>query len=156
EALIKMKRGTKPIEERRADRARRAAETAVAEAAAREEVEGRFAVVAERWLREHIERNRAPKYVYEVRRMLRHDILPHCGDWPIRSFTRADVNNLLDAKARRRERPLKGAQGGAAIQANRTLTRLKTLFAWAAAQDLVNADPTAGVMFRAAEVARDR
>jgi integrase len=66
------------------------------------------------------------------------------------------VNELLDAKAGRRERARKGTTGGSGIQANRTLTRLRTLFAWAAAQDLVGADPTAGVLLRGRERARDR
>jgi integrase len=156
DAMAKMKRGTKPLDERRAERERKKAEAEAAETAAREAVEGQFKVVAERFLTEHIERNCSRKYAAEVRRILEHDVLPRWGGRPIRSIVKHDINELLDAKASRRERERKGAEGGAATQANRTLTRLKTLFAWAAAQDMIDADPTAGVLPRAKEKARDR
>ncbi len=87
---------------------------------------------------------------------MEHDVLPRWGERPIRGITKHDVNELLDAKASGRERARKGSTGGSAIQANRTLTRLRTLFGWAAAQDLVDADPTAGVLLRGKERARDR
>jgi integrase len=156
EAILKMKGGVSPVAERRDEAKRRRAEAEREAAAEREAVEGRFAVVAERFLAEHIERKCSPKYAVEVRRILEHDVLPRWGDRAIREITKADVNDLLDAKASIRELPRKGTNGGAGIQANRTLTRLRTLFAWAAAQDLVNADPTAGVLPRGKERTRDR
>jgi integrase len=87
---------------------------------------------------------------------LEHDVLPRWGERPIRSITKQDVNDLLDAKASRRERPRKGTKGGAALQSNRTLTRMRTLFAWAAVEDLIDADPSAGVLPRGEERDRDR
>jgi integrase len=155
EALLAMKAGTKPLEERRTKAAQRKAAAEQEAAAEREAVEGRFAAVAERFLAEHIDRKR-PKYATEVRRIFAHDILPRWGERPIRSITKADVNDLLDAKARTRELPRKGTDGGAGLQANRTLTRLRTFFAWAAANDFVDADPTTGVLQRGKEVSRDR
>jgi integrase len=115
-----------------------------------------FSAAAERFLREHVERNNAPKYAAEVRRILEHDVLPRWCARPIREITKHDVNDLLDAKAERRERARKGFKGGAAVQANRTLTRLRTLFRWAAGMDMITADPTAGVRTRIKEKARDR
>jgi integrase len=82
--------------------------------------------------------------------------LPHWGSRPIREITKTDVNDLLDGKASRRERPRKGTDGGAAVQSNRTLTRLRTLFSWAKAQGLIEADPSAGVMPRGKETTRSR
>jgi integrase len=156
-AILKMKGGTRPLEERRAEKQRRAAEAAAAEAAARAAVEGRFAAVAERFLAESGKaKGWAPKYAKEFRRLIEHDVLPRWRDRPIRSITRQDVNDLIDAKASRRERPRKGMAGGAAIQANRVLTRLGTLFAWAAASGFIDADPTAGVLRRGKETQRDR
>jgi integrase len=150
-AFSKMKGGTRPIEERRAESARR---VAAVEAAA---VEGRFAAVAERFLDEFGRaKGWAPKYATEFRRILDHDIIPRWGERPIRSITKHDVNELLEAKASSRDRARKGMQGGAAIQANRTLTRLRTLFAWGVAQELIDVDPSAGVLARAKEQARDR
>ena len=46
--------------------------------------------------------------------------------------------------------------GGAAVQAGKMLTRLRTFFGWAVANDLVPADPTAGVRRPAKEAQRDR
>jgi integrase len=155
-SILKMKGGVNPVEERRADMARRAGEAARAEGAAREAVEGRFAVVAERFLVEHVERNCSPRYAAEVRRILEHDVLSRWGERPIRGITKHDVNELLDAKASRRERPRKGTEGGSAIQANRTLTHLRTFFGWAVGQDLIDADPSAGVLPRGKERTRDR
>ena len=155
-SMAKMRGGTKPLDERRAERERKKATGEAAEAAAQEAIEGRFAVVAERFLAEHIERKCQPKYAAEVRRILEHDVLPRWADRQARGITKHDVNELLDAKASRRERARKGTTGGSAIQANRTLTRLRTLFAWAAAHDLIDGDPTAGVLLRGKERTRDR
>jgi integrase len=162
DAIAKMRAGTRPLDERRADRERREADRLAVEVVEREAAEGLFEVVAERFIAEGWRwRNKrqkpwAPNYAAEVRRLLEHDVLPHWRGRSIRSLTKHDVNELLDAKARIRERPRKGTTGGAAVQANRVLTRLRTLFAWAASQDLIDADPSAGVLARGAERARDR
>jgi integrase len=115
-----------------------------------------FGRVTDRFLREHIERNSVPKYAAEVRRIIEHDALPVWQARPIGSITKHDINDLLDLKAARRERKRKGRKDGAAIQANRLLTLLRTLFRWAVDMDLVAADPTAGVRRRIKEKARDR
>jgi integrase len=140
--------GVNPVDVRRAAEAE---EKAKAEAAALT-----FGRVTDRFLREHIERNSAPKYAQEVGRILDHDVLPCWQARPIGDITKHDVNELIDAKAARRERKHKGRKGGAGIQANRVLTLLRTLFRWAIAMDLVAADPTAGVRRRIKEKARDR
>jgi integrase len=156
QSMVKARAGNNPVEERRAKKAQRAADQVAAAAAAKEAVEGRFEAVAGRFLQEHIERNCSSKYAGEVRRIFERDVLPRWGGRAIRSITKHDVNELLDIKASRRERARKGTEGGAAIQANRTLTRLRTFFAWAAGQDLIDADPSAGVLLRGKERARDR
>jgi integrase len=160
-ALLKMKAGAKPLDERRAEKAQRAVEATAATAAACEALEGRFDAVVGRFLAESRTpppRNKpwAPNYAAEVRRIMNHDVLPRWGDRPIRSITKHDINELLDAKASTRERRQKGTNGGAAVQANRTLTRLRRLFAWAAARDLIDTDPTRGVLARGEERSRDR
>jgi integrase len=72
------------------------------------------------------------------------------------SITKADVLLLLNDKATSRERPRKGATGGAVFQANRILSRLSTFFKWAQSNDLVTVDPTNGVRKVAREKPRDR
>jgi integrase len=161
-SMLKARAGVNPTEERRSAAVAAEADRVAKEAAAHEADVGRFEAVAERFLTEGRRwRNKrqqpwAPNYAAEVRRILEHDVLPHWRGRPIRSLTKHDVNELLDAKARTRERPRKGTDGGAAVQANRVKTRLSTLFAWAASQDLIDADPSAGVLLRGAERSRDR
>ncbi len=62
------------------------------------------------------------------------------------SITRQDVADLLDGIERR----------GSPVQANRTLARLKTLFAWAVREEIIENDPTARVEKVVKERARDR
>jgi hypothetical protein len=95
-----------------------------------------FGEVAERFIREHIERNSAPKYAREVSRILAHDVLSRWRERPVREITKQDINDLLDAKSDRRERVRRGLRDGAVVQANRTLTLLRTLFRWATDMDL--------------------
>ena len=143
-SMTQARDGVNPVEERR-EAKREAAAKALT-----------FREVAERFLVEHVERNSAPKYAREVRRILDHDVLPLWRDRPAREIAKQDINDLLDAKADSRERKRKGTRDGATVQANRTLTRLRTLFRWAIDMDLIETDPTAGVRQRVKEKARDR
>jgi integrase len=147
-SMTKAHDGVNPIAVRR---------EAEAEEKAKAEAEAfTFSKAAERFLREHVERNNSPSYAAEVRRILEHDVLPRWGGRPIREITKHDVNELLDAKAERRERKRKGHKDGAAVQANRTLTRLRTMFRWCRDMDLIAADPTEGVRRRIDERKRER
>jgi integrase len=150
-SMTRAREGVNPVVERRAQEA--VAEQEATEAAARAIT---FGEVAERFLHEYIGRNSALRYANEVRRILNHDVLPRWRERPIRDIGRHDVNDLLDAKAESRERRRTGTRDGAAVQANRTLTRLRTLFRWAADMDLIESDPTAGVRHRIKEKPRDR
>jgi integrase len=149
-AILKMRAGGKPLDERRAEKARRQAEE-------EEAASGRFAAAAERFMQERGQAEGwSPKYATEVRRILEHDVLPRWGMRAIREITEDDVMALLRAKAGTRERPRKGTKGGAGRQANRTLTRLSTLFRWALRKKLIGADPTLGIAPLVKEKARDR
>ena len=110
---------------------------------------------AERWLAT-CERDLKPRTVAGYRQLLSHDVLPRWGDRPLASITKGDVLELLNDKASRRERPRAGFTGGAAVQANRLLTRLRTFFGWCVANDLIAVDPTLGVRKPAKEQSRDR
>jgi integrase len=79
-------------------------------------------------------------------RQLEVDVFPKWGDRPVGSITRQDVTALLEGIADR----------GSPVQANRTLTRLKTLFKWLLDEELIPADPTARVRKIVKETARDR
>ena len=82
--------------------------------------------------------------------------MPKWGHKPIREITKDNVLALLNAKAADRERKRVGCGPGAMVQANRTLTRLRTLFRWAVAENHTDTDPTAEVRARVKERARDR
>jgi integrase len=107
-------------------------------------------------MREHVERNLASATIRETRRVLERDVKPRWRDRPVREITRQDVNDLLDAKAGDRDRPRRGRKDGAGVLSNRILALLSAMFSWAASQDLVDGNPTAGVRRRVKEVARDR
>jgi integrase len=107
-----------------------------------------FAAAVGRYLN-HADRNLKPN-IFE------HDVLPCWGERPLSEITKGNVIELVNDKAARRERVRKGLTGGAGVQANRTLTRLRTFFGWAIANDLVAADPTARVRKPVKETARDR
>ena len=102
------------------------------------------------------DRDLKPKTAREWRRIYAHDVLPRWGDRPIAEIAKADVLELVNDKATRRERKRQGSADGAAVQAGKMLTRLRTFFGWAAANDLTLADPTAGVRRPAKEASRDR
>jgi len=83
-------------------------------------------------------------------------VLPRWGERPLSSIAKTDVLELVNNKAAGRERKRKGSTGGAAVQAGKMLTRLRTFFGWAVANNLAVADPTAGVRRPAKEAQRDR
>jgi integrase len=145
DSMTRARDGINPVADRRETEKRAASSKALT-----------FGAVAERFVREHIERNSSPKHAREVGRILDHDVQPRWGAWPIREITKHDVNDLLDAKSGHRERRRKGTRDGAVVQANRTRALLRTLFRWAVDMDLIDADPTAGVRQRVKERARDR
>src|SRR5215472_444455 len=104
-----------------------------------------FAATAEGYLR-HVAKTLRPSSAKEWIRIIERDVKPVWGERAIESITRRDVREIVDAIAER----------GAEIQANRTLARLKSLFNWAIAQDIITASPAAGLKPAAKEVERDR
>jgi len=105
-----------------------------------------FRAVADRYIERHAKKHTKPTTWKEAQRQLDVDIFPHWGERPIMSITRHDVVELLDGIERR----------GSPVQANRTLARLKTLFAWALREEIIENDPTARVEKVVKERARDR
>jgi integrase len=140
-SMQKAAAGDNPVIEKRVEAARSAASTVKAS--------------VDRYLA-HCDRTLKAKTAAEWRRIFEHDVLPRWGERAIAEITKADVLGLVDKKAGTRERKRRGAPEGAAVQAGKMLTRLRTFFGWAAANDLVTADPTAGVRKPAKEAQRDR
>jgi integrase len=105
-----------------------------------------FEAVAADYVKRYAKKHTKPTTWQELERQLRVDVLPKWADRPIGSITRQDVTALLGRIADR----------GSPVQANRTLTRLKTLFKWALDEELISSDPTARVRKVIKEEARDR
>src|SRR5205807_5830457 len=97
-----------------------------------------------------------PKTAKEWRRIFEHDVLPRWGERPLSEIAKGDVLELVNDKAAKRERKRRGLTDGAAVQAGKMLTRLRTFFGWAVANDLAPGDPTAGARRPAKEATRDR
>ena len=81
----------------------------------------------------------------EVERAIERYALPAWGSRPISEIRRADVKDLI-----------RGIHKFAPVTSNRTLAYLKTFFAWAAEEELIEASPAAAVKMMADEVKRDR
>lgn len=137
----KAARGVNPVEEKRVETARAVVNTVQA--------------AVECYLA-HCDRTLKPKTAAEWRRIFTHDVLPAWGERPLAEISKGDVLELVNNKAAMRERKRKGMSSGAVVQAGKMLTRLRTFFGWAAANDLTPADPTAGVRRPAKEAQRDR
>lgn len=140
-SMAKAEGGINPVAEKRIEAQRSAAATVEA--------------AIERYLA-HCDRTLKPKTAREWRRIFEHDVLPRWGDRQLAEIAKADVLELVNDKAARRERKRRGWTDGAAVQAGKMLTRLRTFFGWAVANDLAPADPTAGVRRPAKEAQRDR
>jgi integrase len=145
QSMAKARAGTNPVAERKAEAAKEEAAATTT-----------FEAVADRYMLEHVERNCAASLIRETGRILERDVKPRWGDKQIGEITKGDVNDLIDEIAARRDRKRRMATGGAAVQANRTLARLKTLFRWAASKGLRDGDPTEGVRKAIKEIPRDR
>jgi integrase len=145
ESKAKASGGVNPVEQRRTEAIRAAANT-VAGAV------GRYL----HWL-EHDQELR-PATLKGYRQIFNHDVLPVWGDRSVALITDADVLVLLNKKRRTRERKRQGVTGGAGVQANRVLARLQTFFKWCMAreQKLITVDPTAGITPPVKETARSR
>jgi len=132
ESIAKAATGKNPVAERKTRQQKAAANT--------------FRAVAERYIERHAKKHTKPTTWKEAQRQLDVDIFPHWGERAITSITRHDVAELLDGIERR----------GSPVQANRTLARMKTLFAWALREEIIENDPTARVDKVVKERARDR
>jgi integrase len=133
-ALERMREGIDPAEEKRARRDMRTPETDT------------FGAVAHDYLERHVRQNRRPSTYAEAKRDLEHDALPAWRNRPIASIGRRDVIDLVDRIVAR----------DAAVQANRTLARLRALFNWAIEKDRLAASPVARMKLPTQEQARDR
>ena len=140
-SMAKAAAGENPVAEKKVDTARQTANTVKAAVA--------------RYLA-HCDRTLKPKTAREWRRIFEHDVLPQWGERPLADISKGDVLEIVNDKAARRERKRKDSTQGAAVQAGKMLTRLRTFFGWAVANDLAAADPTAGVRQPAKEAVRER
>jgi integrase len=112
----------------------------------REATAGRFTfgAVAEEYVKRHAKAHH--RTWGEAERLLTRADLATWKDRDIRAVTRRDVLDVLDAIIER----------GAAVQANRLLTRLKPFFAWCVERGILEVSPVATLRPPSPETSRDR
>jgi integrase len=102
--------------------------------------------VVARFLVQHARRNLKTSTAVEVERLLVKEIVAPWRGRYLADITRGDIHKVLDSIVDRK----------APITANRVLSWLKKLFAWAIDRDLVSADPCARIKPPSIEKPRDR
>jgi integrase len=107
---------------------------------------GNVRAVAGDYLERYVKKNTRSGTYKETKRTFDVDVLPAWGARPIGSITRRDAGELLDVIAAR----------GAEVQANRTLTRIKTFFRWAVDEEVIPASPVTRMKPLIRETSRDR
>jgi integrase len=106
-------------------------------------------------------RGRAPRYIEGARANFRVHVLPRWGDRDIKSITRRDVTELLDAVmdhgsvVKRPDGKRHTAPGGP-IAANRVLAAIRAMFSFALRRGIVDSTPCAVVERPGEETPRDR
>jgi integrase len=101
-----------------------------------------FAAVASEFMADHAKNLRTKD---EIQRIINADLLPAWGDKPIASITRADAKALIREKART-----------APIAANRLLSLISKIFAWALDEEIIQASPAMRLKRPAEEQERER
>jgi integrase len=121
-----------------------------------------MANVVEQFIRLDLDRRkRAPRYIADTRRIFHNHVLPRWANRDIKSITRRDVIELLDAVVDAGT-TVKGADGrrrklpGGPIIANRTLAAVRALFNWALRRGMIESTPAAMVERPGEEVRRER
>jgi integrase len=107
---------------------------------------GNVRAVASDYLERYVKKNTRPGTFKETQRTFDVDVLPAWGARPIGTITRRDAGELLGTIAAR----------GAEVQANRTLTRIKTFFRWAIDEEVITTSPVARMKPLTRETSRDR
>lgn len=106
-------------------------------------------------------KKRAPRYVEETRRNFRNHVLPRWGERDIKTITRRDVIELLDAVMdhgsavtgdHRKPRHVPGGP----ISANRTLAAIRAMFNFALRRGIIDSTPVALVERPGEETRRER
>jgi integrase len=132
-ALIEVKRGKDPRDEKLAARA-------VAKTAKRDDVGTVVSEFIERYAKVNTRSWRATERLFKTH------VLPHWQGRPVQSITKRDVLDLLDRIVAR----------GKLIMANRVLAHTRKLFAWCVDRDILTISPCAGIKAPAPERIRDR
>jgi integrase len=135
EARAMMQQAKKGIDPVMAKREQKAAE----EAATQAQTET-FSWLVERFIREYAEVKQRPPNLRDTKRLLNR-ILPELGSKLARVINKADIVAVLDDIAATRRRPLKGHDGAPKAEARAVQVCLRTLFRWAAFEDLVEVNP---------------
>jgi integrase len=120
------------------------------------------ATVIEHFIRLDLERRkRAPDYIANTSRLFANHVLPRWGNRDIKSISKRDVIELLDAimddgsVTKDTDGKRKRLKGGP-VTANRVFAALRAMFRWAARRGVIDTPPTTLVEAPGEETRRDR
>jgi integrase len=134
-SIQKAQQGINPVRERR--------EIAAAEATGRGQT---LAAAIDRYLERYAVKRMRAEYFAETKRTLDRDVKPALGSRSIGEITRGDIRELLERIVDR----------GSPSHANHCLAYLRAMLGWAVANDLITANPCAGLQMPSPKVERDR
>ena len=77
----------------------------------------------------------------EIRRIFRHDVLPHIGNRSVHTIKKRELVEILNTVQGR----------GAGMMANRVLAAMRTFFNWLVSQAILETSPCAGIKAREKE-----
>jgi integrase len=141
-SIDKARQGINPVAERRQEAIQAAAEAT--------EIAFTFAKLADRYMREYAELNTKASTCHQTRRLLDR-AATHFGDLPVRDIRKTHVVELISFR--------KPGQTGTTglLELNNLLAVVRRCFRWAVSKDIVDTDPTTGVLKPLAkEPKRDR
>jgi integrase len=131
QSLQKAQRGLNPIEDRRQQKAEQERQRQAAEARARDTL----GAAIDRYLEQYARRRMRPDYFKETKRALKVDVAAVLGSRPIGDLARREIRDLLGAIVAR----------GRAPHASHVLAYLRAMLNWAVGEDIIEANPAAGI-----------
>lgn len=119
--------------------------------AASADIPRNVAEAAARFIDGHLSIKTRERWAKEATRIIKSDIVPVIGRYPLAQIQRSDLTSLIEAKARALR-----AKGGKGTMANRVVAVVSKLFGWCAQQGWLSAELARNLPKPAVETAKDR
>jgi integrase len=119
--------------------------------AASADIPRNVAEAAARFIDGHLSIKTRERWAKEATRIIKSDIMPVIGRYPLAQIQRSDLTSLIEAKARALR-----AKGGKGTMANRVVAVVSKMFGWCAQQGWLSAELARNLPKPAIETAKDR